>query len=108
MLGFEEGFVTLNVDVDVCLVELGDGVDAVSATGQLGGGELDGPAVLVAEIDDLLGVGGDEDVIELGAGLGCGVDPGEHRAASDGAEDFAREAGGGEASGDDAEDASRI
>ena len=105
MLGFEQGFVALDVDVDVGLVELGDGVDAVGAAGQVGGGELDGPAVLVAEIDDFLGVGGDEDVIELRAGLRCGVDPSEHGSASDSAEDLARETGGGEAGGDDAEDA---
>jgi hypothetical protein len=40
----------------------------------------------------------------LGTGL-CGfVDPSEHGSACDGAEDFAREACGGESRGDDAED----
>ena len=57
-----------------------------------------------AEAGDFVGVGGDEDVVELGAGAGGFVDPGEHGAAGDGAKDFAGEAGGGEARGYDSED----
>ncbi|WP_433968972.1 hypothetical protein [Tunturiibacter gelidiferens] len=40
----------------------------------------------------------------MGAGTGGLVDPGEHRASGEGAEDLAGEAGGGEAGGDYAED----
>jgi hypothetical protein len=40
----------------------------------------------------------------LGAGAGGVVDPGEHGASGDGAEDFAGEARGGEAGRDYAED----
>jgi hypothetical protein len=105
VLGLEEGFVALDVDVDVGVVVAGDGVDAVGATGEVGRGELDGPVVAVAEVGDLVGVGGDEDAIELGAGAGGFVDPGEHGAAGDVAEDLAGEAGGGQTGGDYAEDA---
>ena len=38
------------------------------------------------------------------AGLGCFDDPGEHGAADNFAKDLARQAGGGEAGRDDAED----
>ncbi len=36
MLGLEEGFVALDVDVDVGVDELGDGVEAVGAAGEIG------------------------------------------------------------------------
>ena len=104
VFGFEEGFVALDVDVDVGGELLGDGVDAVGAAGEVGGGELDGPVVLVAEVGDFVGVGGDDDAVELGAGAGGFVDPGEHGPAGDDAKDFTGEARGGEACGDDAED----
>jgi len=58
----------------------------------------------MAESGDLFGVGGDDDLGELGAGSGGLVDPGEHRASGDDAKDFAGQAGGGEACGDDSED----
>jgi hypothetical protein len=58
----------------------------------------------MAEFGDLVGVGGDEDAVKLGAGAGGFVNPGEHGASGDGAEDFARETRGGEAGGDYAED----
>jgi len=104
VLSFEEGLVALDVDVDVGVVVAGDGVDAVGAAGEVGRGELDGPLVAMAELGDLVGVGGDEDAVELGAGAGGIVNPGEHGASGDGAKDFAREAGGGQAGGDYAED----
>jgi hypothetical protein len=107
VLGFEEGFVALDVDVDVGGDELRDGVDAIGAAVEIGGGEFDWPVVLLAEIGDFFGVGGDDDAIELGACGGGFVDPGEHGAASDGTKDFAGKTGGGEARGDDAEDACR-
>ena len=84
---------------------LGEGVEWVGSAREIGGGELDGPAVGAAEGCDLFGIGGDEEGVELGAGAGCFVDPGEHGAACDGAEDLAGKAGGGEAGGDDSEDA---
>jgi hypothetical protein len=58
----------------------------------------------MAEGGYFFGVGGDKDLVELGAGSGGLVDPGEHGFSGDGAEDFAGEAGRGEARGDDAED----
>lgn len=58
----------------------------------------------MAEVGDLVGVGGDEDAIELGAGAGGVVDPGEHGASGEIAEDFAGETRGGQTGGDDAED----
>jgi hypothetical protein len=104
VLGFEEGLVALDVDVNVGVVLAGDGVDTVGAAGEVGRGELDRPLVAVAELGDLVGVGGDEDTVELGAGAGGVVDPGEHGASGDGAEDFAGETRGGETGGDYAED----
>jgi hypothetical protein len=61
------------------------------------------PVVLEAEVGDFFGVGGDDDAVELGAGGGGFVDPGEHRPSGDDAEDFTGETGGGEAGGDDTE-----
>jgi hypothetical protein len=107
VLGFEEGFVALDVDVDVGGDLLGDGVNAVGAAGQGGGGELDRPVVLMTEVGYFFGVGGDDDSVELGAGAGGFEDPGEHGAAGDGAKDFTGEAGRGKARGDDAEDVGR-
>ena len=63
---------------------------------------------MAAEVGDFFGVGGDEDLVELGAGAGGFVDPGKHGASGDGAEDFAGQAGGGEAGGDDAEDVAAL
>jgi len=104
VLGFEEGFVTLDVDVDGGVVELGYGVEAVGAAGEVGRGHLAGPGVARAEVSDFVGVSSDEDFVELGAGSGGFVDPGEHGASGDGAEDFAGETRGGQAGGDDSED----
>jgi len=59
----------------------------------------------MAEVGDLFGVGGDEDVVELGAGAGGFDDPGEERLAGDLAEELAGQTGGGEAGGDYAEGA---
>jgi hypothetical protein len=103
VLWFEQGFVALDVDVDVGVDQLGDGVDAIGAAGQIGGRELDGPVVLTAELGYFVGVGGDDDAIELGAGGGGLVDPREHGAAGDDTKNFTGEPGGGEACGDDAE-----
>ena len=105
MVRFEQGLVALDVDVDLGGNALGDGVDAVGTAGEVGGGELDGPAVGAAERGDLFGVGGDDEVVELGAGAGGLVDPGEHGAAGDLAQDLARQPAGGETGGDDAEGA---
>ncbi len=104
VLGFEEGFVALDVDVDFCIDELRDGVDAVGSAGKVGRSELDGPVVLAAKICDLVRVRSDEEGVELRAGSGGLIDPGEHGASGDGAEDFAGKAGGGEARWDDSKD----
>jgi len=64
---------------------------------------LDGPVVLAAEFGYFLGVGSDDDAVELGAGDSGFVDPGEHGPAGDGAKDFTGETGGGETGGNDAE-----
>jgi len=61
VLGFEEGFVALDVDVDVGVNLLGYGVDAVGAAGEIGGCELEWPVVGAAEVGYFFGVGGDED-----------------------------------------------
>jgi len=58
----------------------------------------------VAEGGDLFGVGSDDEVVELGAGAGCVVDPGEHGASGDLAEDLAGKTRGGQSRGDDSED----
>lgn len=57
----------------------------------------------LADLGDFLGVGGDDEGVKLWAGS-CGlVDPGEHGASGDVAEDLAGQAGGGESCRDDAE-----
>ncbi len=50
-----------------------------------------------------MGVGGDEDLVEHGARARSFVDPGQHGAAGDLAQDLARQASGGETGGDDGE-----
>ena len=60
--------------------------------------------MLGAEVGYFVRVRGDENFVELGAGAGGFVDPGEHGASGDGAEHFAGEARRGEAGGDDSED----
>ena len=52
-----------------------------------------GPAVGVAEGGDFFGVGGYDEVVELGAGAGGFVDPGEHGAGCNGAENLAGKTG---------------
>ena len=104
VFGFEEGLVALDVDVDLGGDLLRYGVGAIGAAGQVCGGELDRPLVAVAEFGYFVRVGGDDDTVELRAGDGRFEDPGDHGAAGDAAKDFASEACGGEASGDDTED----
>lgn len=108
VIGREERLVALDVEVDVGADGLGDGVDAVGAAGAVGGGEDGGDAAGLAEVEDLVGVGGDEDTVEKGAGAGGAIDPGDHGVAGDFAEDFAGEAGGTEAGGNDGEDVTEV
>ncbi len=103
--GVEEGFVALDVDVDVGGDGLGDSVEAVGAAGEVGAGEDGGPVAVVAEAHDFFGVGGDDDLVEGGAGEGGLVDPVQEWLAGEREEDFAGQARGGKAGGDDAEDA---
>ena len=105
VFGAEEGFIALDVDVEVGGDALGDGVDAVGAAGKVGGGQLAGPALALAKGEDFGGVCRDDEGVELGAAAGGVVDPGEEGPAGELAEDFAGQASGGEAGGDDAEDA---
>jgi hypothetical protein len=107
VFGTEQRLVALDVDVDFGVDELGDSVNAVGAAGQIGRGELDGDAELVAESDDFFRVGSDEDLVELRAGAGGVDNPGEQRAAGDLAKDLPGQAGGGETGGNDAEGAKR-
>ena len=104
MFGTEKRLVALDVDVDLGVDELGDGVDAISAAGKFRRGELDGDVEVLAEVNDFVGVGRDEDVVELGAGAGGFDNPGEQGFAGDLAKNLARQASGGEAGWDDAED----
>jgi hypothetical protein len=105
VFGAEERFVTLDVDIDVGVVELGDGVDAVGSAGKIGRGEFHGDVETMAEAGDLFGVSGNQDAVELGTRARCIDDPGEQGTARYLAENLAGEAGGGEAGGDDTEDA---
>ena len=108
VLGFEEGFVALDVDVDVGVNLLGYGVDAVGAAGEIGGCELEWPVVGAAEVGYFFGVGGDEDAVQLRAGF-CGlVNPREHWPSGDDAEDFAGKTCGCQAGWNDAEDDGRL
>lgn len=101
--GGEEGLVSLDVDVNVGGDGLGDGIDAVGAAGAVLGGKDGGERVGLRVVEDFIGVGGDEDLVEEGAGAGGAIDPGEHGLAGDFAENFAGQAGGAEAGGDDGE-----
>ena len=64
--------------------------------------------VLVAKLGYFVGVGGDKDAVQLGACACSFEDPGEHGPACDAAEHLAREAGGGEARGDDSKNDGRL
>ncbi len=52
VFGLQEGFVALDVDVDGGGADLGYGVEAVGAGGEVGRGHLVGPEVLDAEVGD--------------------------------------------------------
>ena len=71
----KQWFVALDVDVDVGVDGLRDGEEAVGSAGQVRRGHDGGPAAGIAEILDFGGVGGDDDVVEHGAGFGGLVDP---------------------------------
>jgi len=103
VIGGEERLVALDVDVDVGGDGLSDGVDAVGAAGAILGGKDGGERVGLGEVEDLVGVGGDEDLVEEGTGAGGAIDPGDHGLAGNFAKDFAGQAGGAEAGGDDGE-----
>jgi len=105
VIGVEEGFVALDVDVDVGVDGAGHGEEAVGAAGEIGRGHEAGPAAFVAEGLDFGGVGGDVDFVELRAGFRGAVDPGKQGLAGDLAEDLAGEPAGGQAGGDDGDDA---
>ncbi len=105
VFGAQERLVALDVDVEVGRVKLGDRVDAVGARGQIGACEDGRPVVSQAERHDLVRVGGDEDLVERGACAGGLVDPGEHGAAGDLAENLAGETGRAETGGNDGEGA---
>jgi len=77
VIGTKERLVALDVDVDVRVIELGDGVKAVSAAGEIRRGEFDGDVEVAAERGDFFRVGGNEDMVELRAGAGGVYDPGE-------------------------------
>jgi len=105
VVGEEERFVALDVDVNVGVVELDYGVEAVGAAREIGRRELDGDVEAMAEVGDFFGVGGYEDLVELRAGA-CSFDyPREEWATGDLAKEFAGKASRGEAGGDDSEDA---
>lgn len=56
-----------------------------------------------AKGENFFGIGGDEEIVQLGTGA-CGLDdPLEHRAAREGEEHFAGKARAGETGGNDAE-----
>ena len=83
-------------------------MDAVGAAGQIGRSQLKRPAVLVAEPGDFGRVGGDENVVELGAGFRGRIDPGQHRFTGDSAKDLTRKARRSQPRGDDAENDWRL
>ena len=103
VVGGEEGLVALDVDIDVGGDGLGDGPNAVGAAGAVLGSEDGGEGVGLGEVEHLVGVSGDEDLVEEGAGAGGAIDPGDHGLAGDFAKDFAGQARGAEARGDDGE-----
>lgn len=94
MFGAEERLVALDVDVDIGVVELGYGVETVRAASEIRGGEFDGDIEAAAEIDNLFGVGSDDDLVELRADASGVDDPGEERPPRDFTQNFARQAGG--------------
>jgi len=104
VLRFQERLVALDVDVDIGLDDLGDSMDSVGAAGQIGRGELKGPAAALAKFSYFGGVRSDENVAELGTGLRCFVDPCQHGFTSNGTKNFAREARRSQTCRDNAED----
>lgn len=105
MLGSDQRLIALDVDVDIGGNRRGDGVNAVGAAGAVRGSEYRRQVVLVGEGKDLVGIGGDEDLIEKRAGASGAIDPADHGLSGYFAEDLAGQAGGAESGGDDGEDA---
>jgi hypothetical protein len=104
--GLNEGLVALDVEVNFGGDLLRDSEEAVGTAGEIGRGHQAGPAVQIAKLLDLGGVGGDDDLVETRASLGGAIDPCEQRLAGELAEDFAGQARGGQACGNDSQDAS--
>jgi len=106
--GLEEGFVGLDVDVDVGGDLASYGEEAVAATGEIGRGHQATPVARGTELGDLFGVGCDDDLVGLAkfrAAEGGFNNPGKERLAAESAEHLAGEARGGETRGNDSEDA---
>ena len=73
----------MNVDVNVGCDGLCDDVDSIGTAGAVFRGKDGRKAVTLGELHDLVGVGGDKDLVELTAGAGGAIDPGEHGLAGD-------------------------
>jgi hypothetical protein len=103
--GLEERLVGLDVDVDVGGDLASYGKEAVAAAGEIGRGHQAAPVAGGAEPGDLFGVGCDDDPVELRAAEGGFNNPGQKGLAAESAKNFAGETRGGEARGNDSEDA---
>jgi len=80
VVGPEERLVALDVDVDVGVVQLCDGMEAIGSAGEIGRREFHGDVELAAKIGDLFGVGCDKNLIKLRTCAGGVDDPGQQRA----------------------------
>lgn len=92
VLGARQRLVALHVDVHICINCLRDLVHPIRAAAMLVRGHARVPAVLAANIQDFLRVGGDNHVGEHGRGLRGVIDTVEHCAPVDLAKNLARQA----------------
>ena len=84
----QEGFVPLDVDVDLGRDLLGNRMQTVGSAGQSRGCHAPGPAAILAELGDLVGVHGDYEPVNLWTGKGGFIDTLQKGLACDFAEHF--------------------
>src|SRR6267142_5298877 len=101
MIGMRERLVALHVDVNVGGNGLRDFVHAIGAAAVGCGGQARRPSVALTDRHDLVGIGGDDHVGECAASACSFIDALQHGLAGDLAQDLARQAGGGDARGND-------
>ena len=96
VLGARQRLIALDVDVNIGSLRAGNFIDTVRAGAVRRRGQARVPAVLAAQLHDLVGIGRHDDLGYERRGTRSVVHPGQHRTPRDLAQDLARQASGPE------------